>query len=446
MRCKPRSPLRCAPEYLDPRREDHPVDAPAGGGARDRQGSRGLLVPAYAPAILPGRNRPARRVVLVPLLREQARVAGLLDRWEKLLAAHSQLSLVVLTTAREQVESEGDRHGTVQALRIDGRLETWSWAGRARHLHYPSFNRTYGEQVRWGVQQIRALCAAEDYVLIVNADSRIDANGMQELLACTAEGGECAQQSAMFLANFAQLRPLPAAEALLQSTWTIETELFRYLAGSGAVRWVPARLASVWYQHTVGHGLLISVGVLDGIGGFPSPAVGLEDSALGYRIRAQHRSVRPLRRLELADAPSSLRSLLRQRATWVRGPLGALGYCPASSRERVLVAQAVYDGGKWALTLPAICAEILLLGRRDRLLWALVFLARRYTTLTLMLRSLPSFSDYGLKEPPASKLATAVFLYPLAVLSYGAGGLRGALEMLSEWVTGNPRIQPRTDD
>jgi hypothetical protein len=76
---------------------------------------------------------------------------------------------------------------------------------------------------------------------------------------------------------------------------------------------------------------------------------------------------------------------------------------------------------------------------------ALVFLGRRYTTLTLMLGSLPRFSDYGLEEPPARKLAAAVSLYPVAVLSYGAGGLRGALEMLSEWVTGNPRIQPRTD-
>jgi hypothetical protein len=150
--------------------------------------------------------------------------------------------------------------------------------------------------------------------------------------------------------------------------------------------------------------------------------------------------------VELADAPASLRSLLRQRATWVHGPLGALGYQPASRREKLLVAQALYDGGKWALTLPAICAEILLLNRRSRLLWTLMFLARRYTTLTLMLRSLPEFSGYGLEELPARRLATAVALYPVAVFSYGAGGLRGALEMLSEWVTGNPRIQPRTDD
>jgi hypothetical protein len=398
------------------------------------------------PPSSPARTSRRTVYVLVPLLREQARVTGLLDRWEKLVAAHSELSLVVLTTAREQAESEDGEHGTLQALRVDGRLEAWTLAGRALHLHYPDFNRTYGEQVSWGVQQIRARCTPQDYVLLVNADSRIDADGMRELLACVAEGTECIQQSAVFLANFTQLEPLPAAEALLQSTWTIETELFRYLAGSGAVRWLPRRLASVWYQHTVGHGLLISVGLLDRIGGFPSPTVGLEDSALGYVIRSQHRSVQPLRRLELADAPSSLRSLLRQRATWVHGPLGALGYRPESSRERLLVAQALYDGGKWALTLPAICVEILLLDRRGRLLWALLFFARRYITLTLMLRSLPRFSGYGLEELPARKLAAAVSLYPVAVLSYGAGGLRGALEMLSEWVTGNPRIQPRTDD
>ena len=383
--------------------------------------------------------------VLVPLLREQARVSDLLDRWEAFLAANHELLLVVLTTDRERTESADGRHRTLEALLADGRIDIWSRRGRALHLHYPGFNRTYGQQVSWGVELIRTRCAREDYVLVVNADSRIDAAGMAELLGCVASGTECAQQSAVFLANFAELGPIPAAEALLQSTWTIETELFRYLAGCGAVQWLPRRVASVWYQHAVGHGLLISVGLLDRIGGFPSPAVGLEDSALGYLIRAHNGCVRPLRRLELADAPSSLGALLRQRTTWIRGPLGALSYRPSSGHERLLAAQAVYDGAKWALTVPGICAEIIVLGRRGRLLWALVFLARRYTTLALMLRSLPEFSDYGLDGPPTTKLAAAVALYPIATLSYGAGGFAGALMMLSEWITGKPRIQPRTD-
>jgi hypothetical protein len=398
------------------------------------------------PAPSPVKAAQANVYVLVPLLREQHRIGDLMDQWEHVLETHRQLSLVVLTTAREQAESNDERHRTMQALIVDGRLDVWATAGRARHLHYPSFNRTYGEQVRWGIDQLRTLCRADDYVLLVNADSRIDAAGIAELLHCVADGSECAQQSALFLANFAQLRPVAAAEALFQSTWTIETELFRYLAGSGMVRWVPSWLAFVWYQHAVGHGLLISVGLLDQIGGFPNPATGLEDAALGYLVRAQRRAVRPLHRLELADAPSSLRSLLRQRATWVRGPLGALAYRPSSARERVLVAQALYDGVKWALTLPAICAEIVLLGRRDRLLWAVVFLVRRYTTLGLMLSSLPEFGDYGLEPPPVGKLAVAIGIYPVAILSYGAGGLWGAIGMLIKWVTGAPWVQARTDD
>jgi hypothetical protein len=384
--------------------------------------------------------------VLVPLLREQARVPALLDRWEGLLAANCDLVLVVLTTNRERIESADRRHRTLEALSADGRIDFWSKRGKALHLHYPSFNRTYGQQVSWGIQRIRARCASEDYVLLVNADSRIDAAGMRELLDCVASGTECAQQSALFLANLAELGPIPATEALLQSTWTIETELFRYLAGCGAVRWLPQRVASVWYQHAVGHGLLVSAGLLDRIGGFPNPAVGLEDSALGYLIRAHNGCVRPLRRLELADAPSSLAELLRQRKTWVRGPLGALSYRTSSARERLLAAQAIYDGAKWALTLPAICGEIIVLGRRSRLLWALVFLVRRYTTLALMLRSLPEFSDYGLDGPSTTKLAAAAALYPIAILSYGAGGLGGALTMFSEWITGKPHIQPRTED
>lgn len=383
--------------------------------------------------------------VLVPLLREHARVPDLLDRWEGLLASNRELVLVVLTTDRERTESTNRRHHTLEALSADGRIDIWSKRGRALQLHYPSFNRTYGQQVSWGVQRLRARCSPADYVLLVNADSQIDAAGMRELLGCVASDTECAQQSAVFLANFVELGAIPAAEALLQSTWTIETELFRYLAACGTVQWLPRRLASMWYQHTVGHGLLISMGFLDRIGGFPNPTVGLEDSALGYLIRTHNGFVRPLRRLELAEAPSSLTALLRQRTTWVRGPLGALSYRTRSTRDKLLAAQAVYDGAKWALTLPAMCGEIIVLGRRGRLLWALVFLARRYTTLALMLRSLPEFSDYGLEGLPATKLAAAAALYPIAILSYGAGGLGGALMMLNEWITGKPHIQPRTD-
>ena len=399
----------------------------------------------------PAPARPARPEgmkvhVLIPLLREQHRVGDLMDHWEGRLDAHEQLSLVILTTAREQEEGDNACHRTVRALRADGRLDALATAGRARHLHYPSFNRTYGEQVRWGIDQLRKSCTAEDYVLLVNVDSRIDDAGISELLDCAADGSECAQQSALFVANFGRLPPIAAAEALFQSTWTIETELFRYLAGSGLVGGMPRRLASSWYQHAVGHGLLISARLLDRIGGFPSPILGLEDSALGFLIRARGGAVRPLHRLELADAPSSLRSILRQRATWVRGPLGALAYRPSTARELLLVAQALYDGAKWALTLPAICVEIFLLRRRDRLLWTLLFIVRRYVTLGLMLSSLPEFSDYGVESPPASRLVVAVLIYPVAVLSYGAGGLWGAIGMLVEWVTRKPRIQPRTDD
>jgi hypothetical protein len=362
------------------------------------------------------------------------------------LAANRELVLVILTTDRERTESADRRHRTLEALAADGRIDVWSKRGRALHLHYPNFNRTYGQQVSWGIQRIHERCSSMDYVLLVNADSRIDATGIRELLGYVASDIECAQQSAVFLANFAELGPIPAAEALLQSTWTIETELFRYLAGCGAVKWLPRRLASVWYQHAVGHGLLISIRLLDRIGGFPNPAVGLEDSALGYRIRTNKGFVRPLRTLELAEAPSSLDALLRQRMTWIRGPLGALSYRTRSTQDKLLVAQAVYGGAKWALTLPAICGEMIVLDRRGRLLWALVFLARRYTTLALMLRSLPEFSDYGLDRPPTTKLVAAVALYPIAIFSYGAGGLGGALMMLCEWVTGKPYIQPRTDD
>ena len=118
--------------------------------------------------------------------------------------------------------------------------------------------------------------------------------------------------------------------------WTIVTEMFRYLAGSGRVPWMPTPLQRIWYQHAVGHGLLIQFGVLREVGGIPRPRHGLEDAALGVRLRAAGHSIVPLHSLECGDVPSNLRELLRQRSTWIRGPLYASNMAIESQRLPML--------------------------------------------------------------------------------------------------------------
>jgi len=136
-------------------------------------------------------------------------------------------------------------------------------------------------------------------------------------------GSPVIQQSSLFLKNINDILKnrafLAAGDAIFQSRWTLVREMPRYLIGSGRLRFVPTLLSKNWYAHCVGHGLLIQAAVLDRVGGFPTPSVGLEDSALGFNLRSRGIQVTPISILENGDAAESLTSLIRQKASWVSG-------------------------------------------------------------------------------------------------------------------------------
>jgi len=137
----------------------------------------------------------------------------------------------------------------------------------------------------------KALLTANDYLLIYNADSAVDAFSIHAMVKGIQAGSPVIQQSSLFLKNINDILKnrafLAAGDAIFQSRWTLVREMPRYLIGSGRLRFVPTLLSKNWYAHCVGHGLLIQAAVLDRVGGFPTPSVGLEDSALGFNLRSR---------------------------------------------------------------------------------------------------------------------------------------------------------------
>jgi hypothetical protein len=312
--------------------------------------------------------RNSRIYILVPLLREQQRLPALLNTFRGLLEQFSCLKLVLVTTERETIESHdyGAPYTTAEML-SDRHMISSLPSERFFHFHYPDNNQTLGPQINFAIDEVWSMGEADqsdDYILIYNADSLVDDKTMKMFLDFVSQEARVVQQSALFLKNIQQMVTkmsyLAAADALFQSRWTLEREIPRYLIQARRIQCIPSFVARYWLVHCVGHGLLIHAPLLQALGGIPEPRYGLEDSALGFALGVRDIPIAPLGILESADASTNLRSLIRQKSTWVRATWGTLEYAVQAWRqgERRDVAaayavQGLYSGLKWSFGMPA---------------------------------------------------------------------------------------------
>ncbi|WP_043735849.1 hypothetical protein [Nocardia asiatica] len=188
----------------------------------------------------PGRVAGGRAIVIVvPMLHEADRAADCVDHWCKLLGDYPDLRLCVVTTDRERNEHPAGPHSW-DAVAATASFHRAVAGRRAEALHYPRVNRTYGEQLGWALDVLTSRPAPPDYLYVANIDSRLSPHGCAEIVELAAAGVTVAQQSSVFFGNLHDLGPVATAEAFYQSRWSFEHEIFRYLAGSGQLRWLPA--------------------------------------------------------------------------------------------------------------------------------------------------------------------------------------------------------------
>lgn len=387
---------------------------------------------------------PGKLFITLPLLNEGRRVPELTSHWRSLLdAASLGIEICFVTTEREGYTKSSEGPLTWKALQRDSDYAAMVDAGRARHLHYPRFNRTYAEQVGWSLNKLACSTEEPTHYYLTNVDSRLSLSAFQDVIRAWQRGTDLAQHSALFLAGLQDLSGPCAAEALYQSKWTLEPEYFRYLVGTGSIRWIPSFLSRRWYQHAVGHGLLISDRLLTSVGGLPNPTYGLEDSALGFRLRASGHAISPLPTLECGEAPATLAQLLRQRATWVRGPLCAPEHA-RTWQDTWLAAQGLYDGLKWSLGLPLVLFAGLTATPRTRALLLASWSLELYAPVIAMVRGLKAVNIHASCRLAYVHYSRALVWLPAAPVSYWAGGLVGLLRLLRDLTRRRPSVQPTT--
>jgi hypothetical protein len=415
---------------------------------------------AFGPKALTPPAFRGKIFVVIPLLREQARLEGLLNIYSALVHKFEALHLVLITGEREFLEYPGTARENSTPDLIDHSLVFAAIpVARRHHFHLPKDNDTIAEVLNFGLDTLRErrLAADEDFILIYNADSSIEPGTIVAFLEKINRGHKVIQQSSLFTKNFNQLVEarayLAAGDAIYQSLWTLKREIPRYLVAAGYLKWPPAFIQRHWMAHCVGHGIMIEVQTLAEIGGLPRPRFGLEDSALGFLFRARGIPIAPLNVLENSDAAESIGALFRQKSIWVRGPLGAFEYLAMSARDGraslhafLLSLQCFYNGCKWSvatffLVLAFIAAIRVGRGGAFLILYG-VYCWLPFLVFFRFWKTLPASL---FPCPRHTQMLTVFILYPFVPVLHGVSGGLGAVRLLWEAVTGARFRQRKTE-
>ena len=279
--------------------------------------------------------RQKRLFIIIPLLREKGRIHECYERFKTWLRYSDNAYLIFITTEREVMEHGlSYERNTIYLLDLLMNSEK-DFRDRIKKIHFPTFNKTLGEQLNYGI------IAAEnyynfnkhDYVILYNADSKPDKMTLRHIINCMADNVLVAQQSALFLKNFGILarnsKIIPMVDSIYQSRWTLQHEIPRYIRSMSNAKLLNIRGLSS-FAHCVGHGLLMRADILNSVGYFPSPRIGLEDSGLGFVLKSKKISIAPFPMLESAEVPSNIISLAVQKSRWFFGPISAPYYMDAA--------------------------------------------------------------------------------------------------------------------
>jgi hypothetical protein len=400
-----------------------------------------------------------RRVfIVIPLLREQANLSELLSIFGSFVYSFDFISLVLVTTHREAVEKRG--HSGLTTAELLERSDAFKNLPEDRriHLHYPENNALVSEQLAYAVTRLIDDNSAteEDYILLYNADSVVSYDGVASMLVCVRNVVPAAQQSALFLKNLSRLLKansyLAAGDALFQTGWTLAREMPRYHIGSGSVKWLPTFISNIWFAHCVSHGLLIRIGTLLSAGGYPRLRYGLEDSNLGYQLRADGTIIHPVSALEIADAPETFGSVWKQKIQWVRGPLAAVEYFTIARRRGarlgrnvLLLLEGLYNGLKWSFGLWFLMG-LFGAGFATGHLRPVFALYLAYCAVPLFgVWVAVTFQPSRFASPSLLRLALVMLIYPAVPLLHGVFGFVGACSVVRQIARGEHFRQMKTE-
>lgn len=370
--------------------------------------------------------------IVLPVLREAAILDQTLDHFAPLAAAQGTLPIVV-TNARETTDQRTDGD-TVRLAREAAA------AGRCIHLHHSDPAGLKADQLNQAAEYLLTATPPEawtsTFLVCYDADSRPAGDPLANFTAATQSHPDVDvfHQSSRF-----ELRQPRAktrgwwhaatveAGALRANRFVLAYELPRLLNRSPRASVSRRRAGSLVYSHVTGHGLCIRLSLLRTL---PFPARSpLEDMHYSFILGSHGHPVVPLRSLDNAEVPPSLRVQVEQAARWFAGPGRFAAYLRDPQTQRgfhatAQAASAALISAEW-LSCAVLPAALPYLARsRNR--------ATRIATTAFGVSYAAQLLLTDLTmEPGAARVDRIRRLigYPLACELFGIGGLIGAVRL-----------------
>jgi hypothetical protein len=307
--------------------------------------------------------------VIVPLLHEQVVLPSLVEGLVMKMRLFQNVRLLFITTERERYEDSKGRITTMKVL--ESLIPRYpDCENRIYHVHLLKCNRVIAEQLNCGLNCIATTLGYEPsstYVMLINADSVIGADSIEEVLRSATAARPVLQQPSLYLHNMqalcARRSYLVAAHGVYQSCWTLAHEIPRYLIAQIFYRIGLPSGSALTLAHCVGHGLTCRLDILRAVGGFLENDFGGEDLALGYVFQVGRIPIHPGRILENAQSPPNFAALQRQLCAWFMAVSGYPDFVAYAIRSSIPMPRlalwwqtglGVIDGFRWLLKGPII--------------------------------------------------------------------------------------------
>ncbi len=394
-------------------------------------------------------KKSVRFIILIPLLREQDIIEDTIKHFCNL---EGNYIAYLITTSKED---DDKKHNTRITERYKQMPTTRQLIQKilslkpnmnikVKHLHSPNIKGVAADQYNYALNKLSNKINSNDYVIIYNADSRIQKNTLKLYEQIIKSHNNCLviQQSSLFLSNYNQLSGFLKSIALLQTRWTLAHEIPRILRTNGILSFTEG-------AHVVGHGLCINYQVLKNIGGFPTNYLN-EDLALGYFLRLHGYKIHSLKSLENADTPTSIKSMFYQYRTWFYGVIFYPQYMINGFSEKkfdkfyvTLWGIKYFIRGLLWLNLSGAWLFLfifpLVVNRMDLLFWSILSFII-YAPVSFGLIHLLFRRTYNMKE----WLAPIIFS-PVAYLTHSIGPLLATFDIAKMFITGKGIYKNKTE-
>lgn len=260
---------------------------------------------------------------ILPVYLEQDNIRKAISYYSNIITANKKACLVVVTTKKEDPR---DKNVVYSKTTYDV-AKKYILSKRYTNvilLKYPKNKGYMAHQVNFAFNYCKSKFISRDnWMFLLNIDSLYSKEGISDIFKTASLGKKRVYQySALFLRNFNGFfnnKNILKAAALYQTRWTFVHELKRYVFNTK-----PGLCMKYQLAHAVGHGLLIPFSVFEKIP-FDEEYI-VEDSVLGFSIRACGYSIWPRKIFEIGDSPDCVSGLLKQQYVWSFGPTGYFLY------------------------------------------------------------------------------------------------------------------------